>query len=1004
MEVIAGMRVFKTNYIRFVLLLLVLAISNVIYGQSPSIKLYNTENGLPQNTVYGIISDPSGYLWVSTADGIARFNGQVFQTFHNETHLGLSLNPVGKIAIDTRGGIWQGRTNGLFHYSNYLDAQINIPKPESIASEQWVTNVIATEGDTIWIVVNGDNLFAFNYKKMQWNLHGKIFKQDPSDNIVDGFKDGNDFVFQSFWRRLKYNINQRKITMEKFVKSSMYIGIAKGYPSGYVAIESGRLIKVNIHTLDAGVYNFKGFPDNEEITCIYAANQILWIGTRKNGIYKVDLKSEVVVGNFKPGSGLADKVPDYLCKSMFQDAHGLLWVGFDGGGLIRINEHAGKLGAIQSNLPKSGFIRGFATDKEHNLWVVSYKGGLFKYSSDLKNCDLLHEKYPSIRNAEVNSILIDKTNRIWISNSGGAYWLLPNGNLEHIPMGELPKYDVEYLFSAPNNHIYLADKYNIYLYSEAEKIFKKIRKNISPLSVYVDHRNRMWISNFWGSLEVYNCNNAGIPDTQKLAAFFKSLNARGMTYSAKDKLFFISTEKGVQVVDENLKFVRKYGIAEGMANEFVYSVQLDEKGNCWAATNKGLSCILEGSNRVLNFGLADGVQGNEFNTRAFFTLPDQRLIFGGMTGFNIFNPSQTLQLPAPFRLTLEGIYTRNKSVCVDSIKNAGILKMDHTQNSLNVQFFLNDFIAPEFVKYRYKLEGGDNTWTELGNKNAVFLSSLAPGNYILWVDAKDHFGRDTGPVKLLQFVIAPPFYQTWWFIVLLFATVGIIVFLITRYLYLQKVKSARAEAEKIRSIHAIRLNISRELHDNLGASISRVSLLSNKLKNSAGNIPEASAVGSISRIANEMTGQIKNIVWNINNEYDNLESLIAYLRSYSVAFLEENSIQYELDLPEEVPVLNLYMEVRQSLFALVSEALNNAVKYSSAKKIWVQFVVLPHDQFELVVRDNGIGFDTTHSKPFANGLKNMRNRMEELGYTFTMVSAPGKGCEIRVKGNLKSHI
>lgn len=1004
MELKASMMVFKTTYIRYITLLLVWALSKPVCGQSPSIKLYNSENGLPQNTVYGIISDPSGYLWVSTADGIARFNGQSFQTFHNETHSGLSLNPVGKIAVDTRGGIWQGRTNGVFHYSNFLGAQINIPKPASIASEQWVTNVIASEGDTMWIVVNGDNLFAFNYIKMQWNLHGKIFKQDPSDNIVDGFKDGNEFVFQSFWRRLKYNINQRKITKEIYVKSSYYIGIAKGYPSGYIAIESGQLIRVNMQTLDAEVYNFKGFPTKEEITCIFTANQVLWIGTRKNGIYKIDLAANAVVGNFKPGSGFTDKVPDYLCKTLFQDANGLLWAGFDGGGLIRLNEHAGKLGAVISDLPKSSFIRGFATDKDQNLWVVSYKGGLFKYSHDLKNCEALHEKYPSIRNAELNSILIDQTNRIWVSNSSGAYWFGANGNLEKIPVEDPSNQDVEYLYSAVNNHIYLADKYNIYLYSEAEKIFKKIRKNISPLSIYVDHRNRMWISNFWGSLVVYNCNKSGIPDTQKLALFFKSLNSRGITYSAKNKLYFISTEKGVQVVDDNLKFIRKYGIAEGMANEFVYSVQLDEKGNCWAATNKGLSCILEGSNQVLNFGLADGAQGNEYNTRAFFTLPDRRLIFGGMTGFNIFNPATALHLPAPFQFTLEGIYTRNKSLCVDSIKKAGILKMDHTQNSMNVQFFLNDFIAPELVKYRYKLEGGDNTWTELGNKNAVFLSSLAPGNYILWVDAKDHFGRNTGPIKLLQFIIAPPFYQTWWFIVLLFLFVGFIVFLITRYLYIQKVKSARAEAEKIRSIHAIRVNISRELHDNLGASISRVSLLSNKLKNSADNFPEASAVGSISRIANEMTGQIKNIVWNINNEYDNLESLIAYLRSYSVGFLEENGIQYELDLPEKVPALNLYMEVRQSLFALVSEALNNAVKYSNAKKIWVQFLIHPNFQFELVVRDNGIGFDTTVAKPFSNGLKNMRSRMEELGFTFTIISAPGKGVEIRVNGNLKSHI
>jgi signal transduction histidine kinase len=284
------------------------------------------------------------------------------------------------------------------------------------------------------------------------------------------------------------------------------------------------------------------------------------------------------------------------------------------------------------------------------------------------------------------------------------------------------------------------------------------------------------------------------------------------------------------------------------------------------------------------------------------------------------------------------------------------------------------------------------SWTEAGTRREAYYADLSPGEYTFEVMACNHHGvwPDRGTTVGLH--LAPFFYQTWWFYVCCgtalagFAMLGVN----WRIREIRKIH----ELERANALSEQRRRIARDVHDDLGASLTHI------LQLAADNPKDGSAVESsrrsarIAAIAEEAVDDIGEIVWANNPEFDTLPDLVAYIREYAAKFLDAAGIAVQFDFPDEVPSLEVNGLFRRHLLLVLKESLRNIAQHAKASEVRIQLVVSPA-HLKLEIADNGCGLKAQNRPRTGNGLANMRQRIAELNGSFTAASLPGQGTRIQ---------
>ena len=309
------------------------------------------------------------------------------------------------------------------------------------------------------------------------------------------------------------------------------------------------------------------------------------------------------------------------------------------------------------------------------------------------------------------------------------------------------------------------------------------------------------------------------------------------------------------------------------------------------------------------------------------------------------------------------------------------------------------FVAPEKMQFQYRLEGWEKDWVDAANnKRVAEYSYIPPGNYTFHIRACNSDGVWNEAGATLALIVLPHFWQTWWFHTLavlaaIALVVGIVLFITRRRMRLKLERIERQQA-----LERERTRIAKDIHDHLGANLTRISLLSQSAPGELENPAQAAA--QLERIYNtsrELTRSMDEIVWAVNPQHDTLDSLASYLGNFGQEYLVSINIRCRLDMPLHLPHWPITAEMRHNVFLAFKEALHNVVKHSGADEVSV-FLATDDDGFHLAVRDNGKGFDpaTVSTRPGrGNGLKNMRQRLGKIGGRFEIQSAPGAGTEIK---------
>jgi signal transduction histidine kinase len=295
------------------------------------------------------------------------------------------------------------------------------------------------------------------------------------------------------------------------------------------------------------------------------------------------------------------------------------------------------------------------------------------------------------------------------------------------------------------------------------------------------------------------------------------------------------------------------------------------------------------------------------------------------------------------------------------------------------------------------MRGLDESWFEAGaQRNATYLR-LPSGNYQFEVRAcsEDGVWSETGAD--LSFLVEPFIWETWWFrtVALAALTLGMVV--LVRYVSFRRLQIQLQRAQREAALHQERARIAKDIHDDLGANLTQIALLSEFARQDRAT-PERVDVhtGKISTTARQAVKSLDEIVWAVNPHNDTLAELIDYTQQFALDHLQLAGIRCRFDLPEKLRERDVSADVRHNLFLVVKEALNNVVKHSKATEVWLRFLNTD-DHLRIVVEDNGHGFEGAVEHRWADGLKNMRQRMQEAGGAFRVESRPGQGTRITLE-------
>ena len=441
---------------------------------------------------------------------------------------------------------------------------------------------------------------------------------------------------------------------------------------------------------------------------------------------------------------------------------------------------------------------------------------------------------------------------------------------------------------------------------------------------------------------------------------------------------------------------------EGLLSDEILSV-FEDQGWLWMTSTKGSFRVrkhdLETPGAAvpcISYGKADGLESIVCSIAApsIAKTANNRLCFATTKGLAILDNRNTRLELSPPLVRVEHFEIDRKTMPQPA---SGELIVPPNHGELEFRFTALDLRAPEKCRFKYKLDGSDADWINAGTLRVAHYNNVSPGRHDFHVIAcnKDGIWNQEGASVFL--FLRPHVWQTWWFQILVVAAIMGTAGAVVRLILWQKVKQKMALLEMQHSVEKERSRISRDIHDDLGATLTQITLLSDLAQREAGQPQKVNQyTAQISQTTRELVQAMDEIVWAVNPRNDSLPRAAGYVLQYAEKFFAGTNVRCWFDSPDELPDQSLSSETRHHLFLAAKEALNNVARHSGATEVWVRWKPL-NGELQLSIEDNGKGFAARPDAQFRNGLANMKRRMEEAGGEFELASISGKGTTVRLK-------
>jgi signal transduction histidine kinase/ligand-binding sensor domain-containing protein len=958
--------------------------------------VWQTDEGMPQNAVSAIVQTRDGYIWIGTYGGLARFDGVRFAVFDNNNTPAMFSSRVTSLFEGSSGTLWIGYEAGeLVRYKAGIFQNVDIPTwngreilgiGEDRAGEIWVLGVDGSllrlrGGLMLQSKAGADTEIGsittdrFGHTWVRWRgkiswLDGDHLSPVPfaSDYIyVQGMCSSREgelwLAHDGRLRRWKDSGWGEDWGMAAWGTAPTMTALVAMRTGGLAAgtVSNGLCFMLPDRTL-LGINRTNGLP-SDRVRCLCEDREgNLWVGT-ENGLVMLHAGKTTTV--YPP-----DRWQDQAVLSVSKASDDALWIATEGAGLYLMKQ-AGWTHFDTAQGMSSLFVWSVSEDAQGHAWAGTWGGGLLVQSGDR------FERVAAFdRNTTPVFALLHVTD--------GSTWVGTQTGLAHLEHGKAEWYGINTGLVHPDVHAIVQDRQGAIWFGMtggglgvirhgAVRQFRKASGLVSDFiqCLHLDNDDSLWIGTAGG----------------------------GLTRLKKEQFAVINA-------------------AQGLPNNVICDIEDDGHGNFWFSSHGGIFCVSKTNLNACADGLPNSVQAIVYDKSdglptlecsggsqpAGCMTSDGRIWFPTSKGLvavdtrdRIFN-----QLPPP--VVIEDLLVNEQSVVKGGLEGA-VMRIPPGGNRVEFRYTGLSLAAPEKVKFKYRLEGLESHWFEAGTKRVANYTYIPPGHYAFHVTACNNDGVWNEAGKTLAIIVLPYFWQTWWFRLLsavcLAAAVGGSVLVEMQ----RRMRRKLAWIERERAVERERARIARDIHDELGASLTRITMLSQPAGTDQDRAKSAWELDQIHDTALGLTNAMDEVVWAVNPKNDTLDSLAAYLGTYAQDFLAAARIRCRLDIPLRLPPWPLTSETRHNLFLAFKEALNNAVKHAGPAEVRISLLMEPGG-FSLQIEDTGCGFsiETVEStllpssdRPASGrGLGNMRQRLTDIGGNCDIVSVPGKGTAVRL--------
>jgi ligand-binding sensor domain-containing protein/signal transduction histidine kinase len=977
-----------------------------------ALHLWQTDDGLPDNSVQAITQTADGFLWVGTHGGLARFDGNQFICYDARNSPALKNSSITALCAGKDGSLWIGTDGGgLVRLFNGVFTTFTTTN--GLAGNE-ILVIYQSADDSLWIgTTTGMSRYRYGRFRSYTTRDGLL------SEVVRYIYEDQD---KNLWIATGKGLNRlgRNGTMDSFV-------MPNGLPNNSVRVicqDRGGRIWVGSNNgllwydwfwaIDFYAYNTKyGLSDTFVSAICEDGDANLWVGTYSG------------LNRFRDGRFYhqpdSDGQPFDQVNTLFADREGNLWVG-SREGLTRMTPEKFLTYTKQQGLTYNN-VMSVLDDTNGNVWIGTWGGGL----DELQGERIIPYAPPSTNVSQnlILSLYEGHDGSLWVgADYDGGLTRIKDGKVTHYSWHDgLINGGLRVLYQDTQGILWAGTDHGLSCFEDGKFVANDLTESLTNQSIRdicEDGSGSLWFAAQnqlarWqdGQLTVFTTAN-GLPNDGLTAL-----------YADEDNNLWIGTASNGLDRYRNGSFTT-YTSHEGLFSDDIFGV-LEERGWLWMSSSRGVFRVRRrdldafDNGKLQNivslaYGKNDGMETPQCNGEgkpSIWKSRDGRIWFPTSKGLAVVDPKTIKIDEEPPSVFIESVAADEKVIADGTMELAGAtsvlarrsepLRIWPGRGELEFQYAAIGFSGPENCRFKYRLDGLDSTWIDAGIRRVAYYNNLPPGDYRFEVIAcnKDGVWNEAGAE--LDVVIAPHLWQRLWFrAVMAITTVAAIAGLML-YAARRRMQRKFILLEQQHAVERERGRIARDMHDQIGAGLTQIGLLGEFARRAS--VKDGAVVSHVERIcdtARELAQTLDEMVWMVNPRNDTLNKLVLYLAAYAEEFFQPTAVRCLLDVPSGLPAWPLAADVRHNLFLTAKEAFTNIARHSRASEARLK-VSVDHSTLEICIEDNGVGFTENGAAGSRNGLSNMEDRIREIGGTFDMSSVPNDGTRIRFRVRIHSN-
>ena len=976
------------------------------------------QNGLSDDVITCFFQDSRNFMWIGTQDGLNLYDGSAFKIYRasgNKSRDELADNLINTVAEDAFKHIWIGTSNGLsmFDMSSGSMHTWRIDSTEDPEDKNNIRKITIDSHEIIWLAT-ASGLCSFDPETGRFKTFrvGSIQKNDFSrtnNHLVDLLIDQqNRFwiaTFNGLWRFFPKDGH-----FDQYIRSND-VSPAQGLVTKIYQDHKGQLWlgfwSGGLKRFDPEKKSIKNFdPFNEKDGMISDVAEMK-DGKGNYHLYTApglnEFNSENGTFNYFPGSDPTNRKLNV--SVLYVSKQNLLWLATDRG--LRIMDPDKQVFHHYFLSPVNISGQGISLLKSgRNMYVGGWQHNFLKcYDSSFQLIKSLLPDFTVTRSGKkihpcLLSIVREDSIHLWLcteqglvlfnERTGSGRIFLPANSVNNSPTSNF----ISNIFiDSRGRHWVFPWRNGIWEIDPSSKKYRKIFTGFlyefgttKPLLVSAaaeDRLGNIWFADLDEGLIHYDYATGKFSKPAE-----KEIGPRSglqNIFLEEPYVWFVTNGRVCRIHEASGK-IEQWPIPP-VCNKPITGFCGDPFNHIWITTINGLVCFDRVAHSFRRFTVNDGLLNNQLGG-FIFSDDDHKIIYAADNYLTVFNPDDLLKTSLTTGVEITGVSSQNRSLLVER-KNNGqkMIDLDYTYNNFTFSWALPDFRNPLQNQYYCRLEGVERDWKYAGSKGEMRYASLGPGTYIFKARAAAGNGVLSPQEDKITIIISPPITKRWWFVCSIILVTGVLLYFIYRVRLNQMLK-----------IERLRSRISGDLHDDIGSTLSSISIISEIAMRETG-LGFPALIKEIKDNSIFLMEKMDDIVWSINPKNDSLENLFLRIKHFAATVFEAKDIYYTIEIRGDIKNIRLPMEYRQHIYLIMKEAINNLVKYSACAEASIA-VNYQDDILKVEINDNGRGF-VKPDQFTGNGILSMNNRASKIRGELVIDSQINKGTRVNLKVKLK---